>query len=64
VPFNIGISNIGAPRFHFRKDEMRVTYHLQVDIYSDDMSQKWFTMNLKDILLDFDMGVMDGNIML
>lgn len=62
--FSIGLSNIGAPRFHFTKDEMKVLYSVQVDYYDEEMTEKWLTMHLKDLLLDFDLTLQDTDLML
>lgn len=55
---------MGAPRFHFSPGEMKVLYSVQLDIYDEEMTEKWLTMYLKDILLDFDLILQESNLML
>ena len=43
---------------------MKVLYSVQVDYYDEEMTEKWLTIYIQDILLDFDMTLQDTDLML
>lgn len=63
VPLTSVFKNIGAPRFVFSKEEMNVLFSMDIDIFLEkdngDESEEIFTIELRDILIDFDMELED-----
>ena len=55
----MNIQNVGAPRFLFDEDNVKIKLTLEIDIYDEAKTQKWLTLNLHEIMLDCDMWLED-----
>lgn len=53
VPLSVRVMNQGAPRFIFRKDHVNIQFNMQVDVFSQDYSEKYLEIHYKNLEIDF-----------
>lgn len=55
TPLSAKIKNYGAPRFIFNREEMKIKYSMEIEVWDEDFSQKFLSIFLHDMHIDFDM---------
>lgn len=55
VPLSARFRNMGAPRFIFSREEMKIKYNCEVEVWNDDFSDYIMTIKYFDVEIDFDM---------
>lgn len=55
VPLSARFKNIGAPRFIFNKQEMKIKFSLLVEVWDNDFTEHFLDFKFFDLVIDFDM---------
>jgi len=55
VPLSARFKNIGAPRFIFNKENAKVKFSMEVEVWDKDYQELYLTIRYRDLILDFDM---------
>lgn len=62
VPLSARFLNIGAPRFIFNKQEMKIKFSMEVQVFDEDFKEHFLTFKYYDLIVDFDMWLENMNL--
>lgn len=63
LPLSARVKNLGAPRFIFNKESMKIKFSMEVEVWDEDFCDKFLTIRYHDVDIDFDMWLEDMTVL-
>lgn len=57
MPLSSRFKNLGAPIFTLNKQELRVNFSMQVEVFDENFTSNFLTITFENIIIDFTMKV-------